>query len=162
MGSIGINRLVSDAFIKYDHNLNGVIELEAPEDVTAISVTQQSQRVESLTVSGKSVSASSKQVETRRIDVDRLDLKSRAKVDERMRYDRGYYFTQNHLFAAADANKDKRLTREELHSFIARNYDKNNNGELETTFWFWEDDGESDKFYNDFDERGLQTHPFKQ
>lgn len=133
MGSLSINRVVSDIFLAYDHNKNGVIELERPKAQGGL-----------LSKIGNRLNNPDERV---RSNTNVYSSEDEIKVST-------HVTTRNHLFIAADANKDKKVTPEELKLFISENYDVNKNGELDSRGWkFWQPKGEKQKFNKDYGER---------
>lgn len=133
MGSLSVNRLVSDVFLAYDHNKNGVIELERQKADGGL-----------LKKLGSKLANPDERV---RSNTSVTSFEDEVTVSTTVR-------TRHHLFTAADANRDKQLTMDELKFFVSENYDANKNGELESRGWkFWQDKGEKQKFNKDFGER---------
>lgn len=134
--SRSVNKLTTDVFVAYDHNKNGVIELERPTGGSfwrrvGNLLFWRDERVRSVT-------------STYTLD-DELTLTTRV-------------YTRFPLFFAADADHDKRLTIEELRSFIATHYDTNGDGTLQARgLTFWREKNEIERFNSDFGER-LMTY----
>ena len=117
MGSIAINRLVSRIISAYDHNHNGVVELQKPQR-----------------------------------EVDRREVRHTPDYIEYSTW------TREKLFAAADTNKDQKVTAEELTAQVAK-FDTNGDGKLETRGWVWNPRKEYEHFEAAFGEELLhQTH----
>lgn len=102
MGSgFNIQAIAADIMSKYDHNNNGVIDLQK--------------------TSNSKVGRFFEQIETRRTDTDVYGTDN-VNVSTMS-------YSQEKLFRAADKNNDMRVTREELIDTI-KTFDKNNDGEL--------------------------------
>lgn len=134
--SRSVNKLTTDIFVAYDHNKNGVIELERPaggsfwQRVGSL-LFWRDERVRSVT-------------STYTLN-DELTLTTRV-------------YTRFPLFFAADADHDQRLTMAELHHFIATRYDANGDGTLQARgLTFWREKNEIERFNSDFGER-LMTY----
>lgn len=133
MSGMNIHRIVSDIFTKYDHNKNGVIELERPQSQGNV-----------LKRIGNSLANPDERV--------RSSAQTYSKGDELTINSQVY--TQHALFVAADANNDKKLTMEELRTFISQNFDANKNGNLESRgAKIWKAKNELEQFNSAYGER---------
>jgi hypothetical protein len=133
MPASSIQRIVTDIMTNYDHNKNGVIDLERPK-ATGNILQRAAERMKNPDERVRSNSSTYS-------NGDEITISSTVK-------------TQHQLFVAADANGDKKVTRQELVSFISQNYDANKNGELESRgAKVWKPAEELQKFNKDFGER---------
>jgi hypothetical protein len=128
-----IQRLVTDIMTNYDHNKSGAIELE-PFKTSGNFIQKAAQRAKNPD-------------ERVRSSTNSYTIGDELTVNSTVR-------TQHQLFVAADANGDKKVTRQELVKFISENYDSNKNGELESRgAKVWKPAEELQKFEKDFGER---------
>jgi hypothetical protein len=133
MPSSSIQRIVTDIMTNYDHNKNGSIELERIKP-TGNMLQKAAQRAKNPDERVRSSTSS-------------YSIGDELTVNSSVR-------TQHQLFVAADANGDKKVTRQELVKFISENYDSNKNGELESRgAKVWKPAEELQKFEKDFGER---------
>lgn len=128
-----VNKLVTDTFVAYDHNRNGVLELERPSGGNLFQrigrfLMWRDERVRSVTTSTR--------------QEDHLTYTTRV-------------YTRFPLFLAADQDHDRRLQMAELRTFIA-SYDKDGDGVLAARGWrFWGAHNEYEAFNADFGERQM-------
>ncbi len=127
-----VRKLVNDIFVAYDHNRNGQIELERPSGGSLLSrignfLFWRDDRVRSVT--------------STYTENDQLTVTTRV-------------YTRFPLFFAADADHDKRVTIDELTTFINLNYDTNHDGQLDARgLAFWHEKNELERFNADFGEQ---------
>lgn len=169
MGSIGVNKVVNDLFQKYDHNMDGKLQL-TPQAYVEVVENERKTLVklhDESSVSGSGF-ASKSSTDSVSVTVKRDIHAKRVMLDERVRPNANYradqiregsnVATMQGLFHAADANKDKELTREELVTFVKENYDTNKDGILQAKFW---GKSEKERFKSDFSERHLYYSDFQ-
>jgi hypothetical protein len=132
MPGTSIQRIVNDIMLNYDHNKNGVIELERPK-ATGNMLQRAAERMKN---PDERVRSNSTTYSTG----DEINISTTVR-------------TQHHLFIAADADNDKKVTRQELLKFV-ETYDTNKNGELDSRgAKVWKAAEELQKFNKDFGER---------
>lgn len=111
MGKVmSVNHIVTEAMYKYDHNKSGVIDLKRPEGIMN-RFKNPDERVRSNTTVNS-------------YSDDQLTVATSV-------------YSMRDLFYAADADRDGKVTRDELRAEVQK-FDKNGDGEMTSRgFWGW-------------------------
>lgn len=156
MGSVGINKIVNDLFQRYDHNLDGKIQLKPQTYVETWENEHRSfRKIDDVKINGNTVTTT----DGVQITVRKESGVKMVRLDERVRPTHGWRAdeiraglqvqTQQGLFHAANANGDNELTQDELRQYISANYDGDKDGRLQEKFW---GGGEYNNFNSDYKE----------
>ena len=111
MGQVlSVNHIVTEAMYKYDHNKSGVIDLKRPDGIVNRFKNPDERIRSNTTVNSYS--------------------------DDKLTVSTSVY-TMRDLFYAADADRDGKVTRDELMAEVKK-FDKDGNGEMTSRgFWGW-------------------------
>lgn len=108
--TLSVNHIVTDAMYKYDHNKNGVIELNRPDGIMN-RLKNPDERIRSRT-------------DVNSFKEDSLTISTQV-------------YSMRDLMYAADANRDGKVTREELTAQVQK-FDKDGDGQMTARgFWGW-------------------------